>query len=172
MTGKFIALLTALLGYSLWCLGDEPKLTIEATADRKSYKVWEVIELTITITNNSSDTLFIYSPDYWGVTKIEIYNDRGELVKPSLLKVNRMPDDDLWKIPPAQFKEHTYDNLIWYSCCFGNMYTEQQLIPGNYLINLSVSCPPDRFSDYLKLENNWTGMLYANTVRISVSGYN
>ena len=154
------------------CLGEEPKLTITASTDIDTYKTWEVVELTITITNESQDTLVIYNPDYWGVSKIDIYNATGELVKPAILKVNRELDEDTWKISPAKSKSHTYDNLIWYSCCFGNMYTEKQLIPGNYLINLSISCPPDRFPDYLEIENNWIGTLYANTIRITISGYN
>jgi len=150
-----------------YCENQPLQLTIKS--DKEVYEVGEEINIELAIFNRTKDNVKIYSPEYWGVSKIVVKNSKGDFIKSQFIaKVERASFEHLISIPSNETRAFFFKNLAWFGC--GGLLgfnTKEELIPGAYNIYMTLINPPICVG-HKYLITNLSGTLVSNTITIEV----
>ncbi len=154
-----------------YCQEAMQPLQLIIKSDKQIYDVGEEINITVSIRNESNNTIKIYSPDYWGVSDIIVTNSQGIPIKSRGLKIYRRASDTFMTVPPNESRAHTFDNLLWFHCGGAWQFIDEaQLKPDTYKIYVTVTNPPvDKCGGGKKFEKtDLSDILTSNTMTIEV----
>ena len=119
------------------------------------------IDLSVTLTNISEETVTIIHPDYWGASTIRVENTETDAEVEALsVKAERKKLDSNWLVlEPGESAEHTFVGMRHWTCCF--MARWPGFEPGTYTISLTITSPPVKVTPPTDHTISWTGELKA-----------
>jgi hypothetical protein len=148
----------------------ESFLEFKIKSDRSNYRVGQPINIEATIQNKGRGMMMIYSPGYWGVSRIIVKNAEGLRMKPKGVEIEDKTPGKYLRIPDGDQVSYTFNNLTWRGCGTERSFKDEaSLEPGVYKIAVSIVNPPiclEEKSAGIVLE----GRLTSNTITVKVVG--